>query len=490
MQLKKIIILILSGMVIGVTIYLLQLGHPGDDGRTLNIPDTDSIKEINEEYLGIFIKGQRVGYTFTKIKTLKAGLEIESNSQMTINMMNEITTLATHLFARTDGDYALKNFTIAINAKGHESKIEGVIDNHKLNLTTYSHGVKQTQTKEIKDKPYIPDVVDLIIQKKNLKPGDEITIPYFDPTSQSTGAAKIKVYPPERVKVFDKERIGKKIEINFMGILTYLWLDEDNKIIKNATPNLYMEMIPISKEEALREVKPEEAFDLLGFFSVKLARPLPSDKKITYVQLKLSEISDEGLDLEDDFQKVISKEPLVIEITRADINQLPPSNLPINEYTEFLKPSAYIQCDHPEIIKAAKRIVGNEKSVINISQRLTNGVYRMLNKVPTPSMPSAIDVLKTKEGDCNEHSVLFTALARALGIPAKIYVGLVNLEGDAYFYHAWCAVWLGKWIPVDPTFNQFPADVYHLKLKEGEIADWAEVMKVVGRIQIEVLEYH
>ena len=85
-------------------------------------------------------------------------------------------------------------------------------------------------------------------------------------------------------------------------------------------------------------------------------------------------------------------------------------------------------------------------------------------------------------------AVLFAALARAQGIPTKIYVGLVSLRGSAYFYHAWCAVWLGKWVPVDPTFNQFPADVGHLKLKEGEVSEWAKVLKVVGKLQINILD--
>jgi hypothetical protein len=98
-------------------------------------------------------------------------------------------------------------------------------------------------------------------------------------------------------------------------------------------------------------------------------------------------------------------------------------------------------------------------------------------------------VLKTREGDCNEHAVLFTALARAYGIPTKIYVGLVNLQGFAYFYHAWCAVWLGAWVPVDPTFNQYPADIGHLKLKEGELSEQAKVLKVVGKLKIDVLDF-
>uniref|UniRef100_A0A7C6AEM9 Transglutaminase family protein n=1 Tax=candidate division WOR-3 bacterium TaxID=2052148 RepID=A0A7C6AEM9_UNCW3 len=487
---KKIIYILILGIIIGITIYLFAIIPDRQQNNETKTHNPGIVKEISEEWLGIFIQGQRVGYTFTKIKKLASGLEIETTSQMTINMMNELTTLRTQVFAVADDDYALKDFSLLINARGHESKIEGNIKNNKLTITTYSQGIKQTQVKEINEKPYIPDVIDLIVQKKNLTPGTEITIPYFDPTSQSTGKARIKVYPEEKVMVLNNEMEGKKIEINYMGVVSYLWLDENNKIIKNETPNLYMEMIPMSKEEALQEVKSQEAFDLLSFFSIKLNNPLPEDRKISYVKLKLTGISYEGLDLNDDFQRVVSENPLILEISLADINSLNDLNIPINEQKEFLLPSGYIQCEHPDIIRAAKNMAGKDKSAINVTKKLTTGVYRMLKKVPTPSMPSAIDVLKTKEGDCNEHSILFTALARASGIPAKIYVGLVNLDGDAYFYHAWCAIWIGKWVPVDPTFNQFPADVYHLKLKEGEISDWAEVMKVVGKLKIDVMDYH
>jgi len=486
---KKIIYILILGIIIGITIYLFSIIPERPRSSKTKEHNPGVVKEISEEWFGIFIQGQRVGYTFTKIKKLVSGLEIETTSQMTINMMNEVTTLKTQVFAVADDDYALTDFSLLINTKGHESKIEGNIKNNKLILTTYSQGIKQTQVKEIKEKPYIPDVIDLIVQKKNLKPGTEITIPYFDPTSQSTGKARIKVYPEEKVLVLNNEMEGKKVEINYMGVVSYLWLDENNKIIKNETPNLYMEMIPMSKEEALKEVKPQEAFDLLSFFSIKLSNPLPEDRKISYVKLKLTGISEEGLDLNDDFQRLVSENPLILEISLADINSLNDLNIPINEQKEFLLPSGYIQCEHPDIIKVAKNITGKDKSAINVTKKLTAGVYRMLKKIPTPSMPSAIDVLKTKEGDCNEHSILFAALARALGIPTKVYVGLVNLQGDAYFYHAWCAVWIGKWVPVDPTFNQFPADVYHLKLKEGEISDWAEVMKVVGKLKIDVMDY-
>ncbi len=486
---RKIIGILVLIAVIGLTIYLISIIPGNSKPGEIKEQNTEQIKDISEEWLGIFIQGQRVGYTFTKVATLESGLQIESHSQMTISMMQELTSLTTHLYAKTDKEYALNNFTLTISTAGHESKIEGTIKDRELTLTNYTHGTKQTQVKQIKEKPYFPDAIDKLVKKKNLKPGDEITIPYFDPTSQSSGQAKLRMLPEEKVVVLNKEYIAKKLEINFMGLVSHFWLDNDYKLLKGATPNLFMEMIPLTKEEALAEIKANQAFDLLGFFSVKLSNPLPEHKQISYVKLQLNGLSTEGLDLEDDYQRIISENPLVLEIFKADINTVQDFQIPATDQKEFLQPSAYIQCDNQDIISTAQKIAGNDKSAVSVSRKLTNGVYGMIRKIPTPSMPSAVDVLKTKEGDCNEHSVLFTALARALGIPTKIYVGLVNLQGDAYFYHAWCAVWLGKWVPVDPTFNQFPADVYHLKLKEGEVSDWAEVMKVVGKLKIEVLEY-
>ena len=60
-------------------------------------------------------------------------------------------------------------------------------------------------------------------------------------------------------------------------------------------------------------------------------------------------------------------------------------------------------------------------------------------------------------------------MARALGLPARVAVGLVYLRG-AFYYHAWPEVYvaqsptLGQWLPVDPTLNQFPADATHVRL--------------------------
>jgi transglutaminase-like putative cysteine protease len=115
-------------------------------------------------------------------------------------------------------------------------------------------------------------------------------------------------------------------------------------------------------------------------------------------------------------------------------------------------------------------------------------VYKNIDKKPTLSIPSALEVLKTKQGDCNEHAVLMAALCRAAGIPAKICSGIVYLNGS-FYYHAWVEVYLNRWVSVDPTLNQFPADVTHIKFIEGEMESQIAVLKLVGKLNLEILEY-
>jgi transglutaminase-like putative cysteine protease len=98
-----------------------------------------------------------------------------------------------------------------------------------------------------------------------------------------------------------------------------------------------------------------------------------------------------------------------------------------------------------------------------------------------------VDVLEVKKGDCNEHTALYTALARAAGIPTKMCIGLVYKDG-IFYYHAWPAVHLNGWTPIDPTFGQERADATHLKLLEGGFERQADLMRVVGKIKITVLE--
>jgi hypothetical protein len=484
---KKIFAYLFVAVVLVITIFLiLQIRKP--NSQDFVAQDIASTQDGHEEWAGIFIQGERIGYSFTKISRADTGLTVENLTRMTLIMMNQTRTLTTHVFAHTDKDYTLKDYSLELR-NGGQQRVEGKIVGKQLKLTSYTQGRPFSQTINLKEKPYFPDAIEQVIKAKNMKPGDEISIPYFDPTTQTSATARISMHGAEQVDVMGETKTGTRVELSFMGINSVLWLDEEFKLVKESSPAMHLDIIPLSKEQALAEITPDKAFDLITFFSVKLDRPTPDPRTLSYLKVEMQDITTEDLDLDDDYQKLVSAQPIIIESTLPQLADLPTLTLPIQAQKRFLESSAYIQCTDRRIIDKAQDIIGDENNATSAVAKLVSGVYNLLEKNPTASLPSALDVLQMKKGDCNEHSILFTALARAVGIPTKIYVGLVNLDGYAYYYHAWCAVWLGSWVAVDPTFNQFPADVGHLKLKEGEIAEQAVVLKVVGKLQIKTLEY-
>jgi transglutaminase-like putative cysteine protease len=152
---------------------------------------------------------------------------------------------------------------------------------------------------------------------------------------------------------------------------------------------------------------------------------------------------------------------------------------------EALQPEPLVQSDDPLILAQARLIAGRERRAGVVAELLTRWVYERLEKRITISVPSAAQVLESRSGDCNEHTVLYVALARALGLPARTAAGVVYLRGS-FYYHAWPEVWLGQWVAVDPTFGQYPADAAHLRFVVGGLARQVELVRLIGRLRLEV----
>jgi transglutaminase-like putative cysteine protease len=79
-------------------------------------------------------------------------------------------------------------------------------------------------------------------------------------------------------------------------------------------------------------------------------------------------------------------------------------------------------------------------------------------------------------------------LLRASGIPARLSVGLVYSR-NKFFYHAWTEAYVGEWISMDATLNQLPADVSHIRLISGNLDKQIEIMGLIGKLKLEVLNF-
>ncbi len=184
-----------------------------------------------------------------------------------------------------------------------------------------------------------------------------------------------------------------------------------------------------------------------------------------------------------------------LEITRESALQAHamPYRLPARDsgLARWLQPEPLIQSWDARIAAQARLIVGSggggrDRSPARAAELLTHWVHANVRREISTTVPSAEKVLETRRGDCNDVATLYVALARSAGLPARTVAGRIYLNGR-FYYHAWPEVYLGDWVAVDPTFDQYPADAAHLRFAIGGLARQVELFPLVGRLKLEVL---
>lgn len=150
-----------------------------------------------------------------------------------------------------------------------------------------------------------------------------------------------------------------------------------------------------------------------------------------------------------------------------------PYNSP-REYWEYLEESNNVAITS-DMRGLTNSITSGSGDSFDAVSKISNWVYSNLKydlKYSNVSLPSD-EVYSIRRGTCDEFTNLFIAMARASGIPSRYVSGITYSEGN-WGYHAWAEVYLNRWIPVDPTWNEVGwLDATHIKL--GEFLDSSDV---------------
>jgi len=158
-------------------------------------------------------------------------------------------------------------------------------------------------------------------------------------------------------------------------------------------------------------------------------------------------------------------------------------------WSEYLLPTLSIQSDHKEIVSQAKKVVSESAPPLDKVIKLVRWTAENVENKMERSFTS-LDVLRRREGECQSHASLYAALARAQKIPTRMATGLVYTNQGGFLYHAWAESYVNGWLAVDPTLKQIPVDATHIKIAAGTGGDEADsLLKMVGKLKIEVLEY-
>ena len=451
--------------------------------QTLSIPSQSVIPE-SDTWMNIFQKDKKIGFSHKTFTKKKNGYLLQENVFMRINTMGMVQDLNLKTEGILNDDFTLSSFNFKINSGRFKFSAAGMVSGDMINIKTQSSGAFRAFDIKIKKKPYIAAGILDAIRVAGIKTGEKFTFDVFDPATLGQEPVIVSVVGKENIESMGSMKAATKLLMNFKGATQLAWIGEDGEVLKEKGL-LGISLEKTTRKDALYGLALETGEDLTKLASIASNVVIKDAAGLKALKLEIGGIKYNDVNLQGERQTLIGN---ILTVEKESLSGLA-SALDVDKLDTlekvFLQPGPFIQSDHQKIKELAKKIIQDEIVPFKKAKMLIAWVYKNIQKRPVLSVPDALSILENRVGDCNEHTVLLAALARASGIPARIETGLTYLNGR-FYYHAWNLLYLGRWITADSAFGQIPADVTHIRFTTGSLKQ-LDLMSIIGKIKLKVI---
>jgi transglutaminase-like putative cysteine protease len=443
--------------------------------------------QASAQWRGVYYRGEKIGFTVGQTVPTPDGYELQEDGRLQMSLLGTTTAARIKTVAKVDKAFALRSFSFSLDPGSGPVSIEGAIEKTRLDLTIRTPSGTRKETRELGEPPMLSLNLSRKLAAEGLVSGKHVEVSVFDPATLRNAPMSLDVGRREIVRAGTLPVPAFRVESRFSGITSTSWVTDTGEVVREESPTGLM-VVKESRERATAFAVPEDVQqDMLQAAAVVPSRRIDEPTAVLTLKVRLDGSELSGPELQGAGQRVSGN---VFEV-RSLLDARPGAFDP--EARAFLAPEAFIESDAPEIVAETNKALAGLTTPRARAEKLVRYVNALIEKKPTISLPSALEVLRTKVGDCNEHAALYVAMARAAGIPSRLAVGLVYLHG-AFYYHAWAEVFVegppgrGLWLPVDPTLNEFPADATHIRVARGGLDRQTVILGLLGRLKMTVLD--
>ena len=238
-------------------------------------------------------------------------------------------------------------------------------------------------------------------------------------------------------------------------------MDADHLPVRLNVANLF-EMTLKSASWAARAWRADPPRSDARIYDVAIDRPLETPRDLTRLLLRVR--TEDSIDATTwPMLRRDGNGDLVLESERNAWRRVDPSDLKASSGPTTAHPA-----DDPAIRLLARRAASGPTDPARQLEALVRFVHGYIDYSDEDSGRSVSNILRERRGDCTEYANLLTTMARALGFAARTVTGLAyDIDSASFALHNWSEVAIdGRWLPVDPTWNQMPADASHLRLPD------------------------
>jgi hypothetical protein len=496
-------------VALAIATSLLFIFRPSASGN-----QEENKKTVSESWMGVYMEGVKVGYSHSLESTyLKKGERFTrflTESWMRVSRLGgipvEIVSAQESVY---QGDETPLETEVRTKMSESEIVLQAEIQKDRI---LFRSGDKLIKEIPYTEKFYLGVPLENIIEAGDLQPGKKFTFPILDPLSHDISDSTFEVIGQEEVLIRGEKMKLWHVKTEMKSIIPVVmeeWIDDEGNIWKSVSQASFMTTtsIRMPKEMAV-EMSGENldiAFSTLIPSNVTFENPL----RVREVTFKLSGVAPEtvkGFPFGDGRQTLLENEK-DFSLIRTDsqvFKEEESAFLPIKEdrFQNDLKSTTFCQSDDREIVETAKSIVGEEKNAWRAAKKIAEWVSREMKANYDVGFATASEIIKNREGDCSEHTVIMVALCRAVGIPARAAVGVMYADG-IFAYHMWPEVYVGrwidldaKWLAVDDETGEYYTDATHIKLGQSRLDEnifqemVGAVSEIIGKMKIEIVDFH
>ncbi len=496
-----------------LTCYLLfiSIGSVAGEWEEIDPAEIEKMMQLpQDDWLNLTLMGTKIGYAHIYME--KSVYEGEDAIRVRVDMVMDLKRtgtglrLATTRISYVGMDLVPRYFITTSNETGQEKRVEGHIRDNVAYLETSLAGKTTHSETPISADTIFEGMISYFLLQRSIRVGDAHTLHVFNLDLMKPVKTAVSVLREDQIE-FDN-KMEPAYVVNYTmdmmgGLTTTQWLGHDGTTYRMEVGLMGLNMV-LAKTDMQTALGESGEVDVI--LNTKIfaqgERPTPHARRFK-AHLRLTEGQlDKAVMIDSRQQLKVDNDPRhgVLEINVPMIDQVETPNLPIqNQHdneglAQFLKSTVYIQAEHPAIQAKATEVIDGEMNAWKSAQKLCRWVYENIrDKNLKIGFGSALQTLESLAGDCTEHTVLMIAMARSVGIPARVCAGIV-FQRDAFYYHFWPEVYVGKWVAMEPTLGQIQADANHIQLAGSELEsnsmlEFGEgVMRTLNQLEIEVLE--
>jgi len=443
-----------------------------------------------EQWYGVYVLGEKAGYA--RMQTKEAKVDGRDAILSRMDMRVKITALGQKQDVRVSQSRTylrtgeLHGVTSRFYTDVSDMEISGVVRDGKIVITS-----RMGMLKDTKELPAPKETLqDLLAADKLLEPdakvGDSVRVREFDATmlKELEAVITLKERKAVRFRGVETKIHVLSTHVPSVGVTMDAHVDPDGIPLELTVGEMFV--LRLEPEKEAKDIR--YSSDIVRLGCAKLDPHPVNVRSLTVARFRMSGIDDDLLCIDDERQtwtkEADGSRTLVCRVPAVDAAKAPALPIPRKGFETELSPTLFVQSGDERVKKLAAEIVGKERNAWAAARKIRVWVDKNIEDVGTAAMSNAVETLLSRKGDCTEHTVLFVALARAAGIPARECAGVTAIDkGEGLYYHAWPEVWVGQWVAMDPTLRQDVADATHVKFAHGGAMEMARTVALVGKLK-------